>query len=77
MVNEEHRGKVDADLYKQRWGMMDKDGHSSSFPTSDHAGVQHGITLRKKLLNQANVPRDQASLLWGLGDSSNCHLRGL
>lgn len=34
--------------------------------------IMLGFTLKKKLLNQANVPRDQASLLWGLGDSSNC-----
>lgn len=30
-----------------------------------------GSTLKRKLLNQASVQRDQAFLLWGLGDSSN------
>lgn len=33
--------------------------------------ILRGSTLKRKLLNQASVQRDQAFLLWGLGDSSN------
>lgn len=58
MVNEEHRGKMDADLYKQRWDMMDKDRHSSSFSTSDHAGVhaQEEVAESGKCAEGPSIP---------------------
>lgn len=58
MVSEEHRGKVGADLYKQRRGMIDKEGHSSSFPTSVHTGVhaQEEVAESGKCAEGPSIP---------------------